>query len=148
VIVVIVIEVGFCLVVQLKTEEIDGYEVVQFAFEEILECKVMKVRIGYLKKIEMVLYCYLVEFSGMSEVVFGELVIVEVFELGDKIKVIGILIGKGFVGIIKCYNFQWGSKSYGLYNICKSGLIGFLVMFLWVFKGMCMVGCFGGKWKI
>jgi len=142
---VTVIEAGPCPVVQLKTEETDGYEAVQLAFEAVPERKVTKPRLGHLKKTDTAPHRHLVEFRGTSEAVLGEAVTVEVFEPGDKIKVSGTSIGKGFAGTIKRHNFQRGPKSHGSHNIRKPGSIGSSATPSRVFKGMRMAGRMGGK---
>jgi large subunit ribosomal protein L3 len=142
---VTVIEAGPCPVVQLKTEESDGYEAVQLAFDEVPERKVTKPRLGHLKKTDTAPHRHLVEFRGTSEAVLGEAVTVEVFEPGDKIKVSGTSIGKGFAGTIKRHNFQRGPKSHGSHNIRKPGSIGSSATPSRVFKGMRMAGRMGGK---
>ena len=142
---VTVIEAGPCPVVQLKTEETDGYEAVQLAFDEVPERKVSKARVGHLKKTDTSPHRHLVEFRGTSEAVIGEAVTVEVFEPGDKIKVSGISIGKGFAGTIKRHNFQRGPKTHGSHNIRKPGSIGSSATPSRVFKGMRMAGRLGGK---
>ena len=142
---VTVIEAGPCPVVQVKTEETDGYEAVQLAFGAVPERKVTKPRLGHLKKAEAGPHRHLVEFRGTSEAVLGEAVTVEVFEPGDKIKVSGTSIGKGFAGTIKRHNFQRGPKSHGSHNIRKPGSIGSSATPSRVFKGMRMAGRMGGK---
>jgi large subunit ribosomal protein L3 len=142
---VTVIEAGPCPVVQLKTEETDGYEAVQLAFDEVPERKVTKARLGHLKKTDTKPHRHLVEFRGTSEAVLGEAVTVEVFEPGDKVKVSGISIGKGFAGTIKRHNFQRGPKTHGSHNIRKPGSIGSSATPSRVFKGMRMAGRLGGK---
>jgi large subunit ribosomal protein L3 len=142
---VTVIEAGPCPVVQLKTEESDGYEAVQLAFDEVPERKVTKPRLGHLKKTDTAPHRHLVEFRGTSEAVLGEAVTVEVFEPGDTIKVSGTSIGKGFAGTIKRHNFQRGPKSHGSHNIRKPGSIGSSATPSRVFKGMRMAGRMGGK---
>jgi large subunit ribosomal protein L3 len=142
---VTVIEAGPCPVVQLKTEETDGYEAVQLAFDEVAERKVSKPRLGHLKKTNAAPHRHLVEFRGTSEAVLGEPVKVDVFEPGDKVKVTGISIGKGFAGTIKRHNFSSGPKSHGSHNIRKPGSIGSSATPSRVFKGMKMAGRMGGK---
>jgi large subunit ribosomal protein L3 len=142
---VTVIEAGPCPVVQLKTEQSDGYEAVQLAFDEVPERKVTKPRLGHLKKTDTAPHRHLVEFRGTSEAVLGEAVTVEVFEPGDTIKVSGTSIGKGFAGTIKRHNFQRGPKSHGSHNIRKPGSIGSSATPSRVFKGMRMAGRMGGK---
>ena len=142
---VTVIEAGPCPVVQLKTEETDGYEAVQLAFEEVPERKVSKPRIGHLKKTDTKPHRHLVEFRGTSEAVVGEPVTVEVFEPGDSIKVTGISIGKGFAGTIKRHKFHRGPASHGSHNIRQPGSIGASAYPARVFKGMRMAGQMGNE---
>ena len=142
---VTVIEAGPCPVVQLKTEETDGYEAVQLAFDEVPERKVTKARIGHLKKTKTGPHRHLVEFRGQSEAVLGETVTVEIFEPGDSVKVTGTSIGKGFAGTIKRHNFSRGPTSHGSHNVRKPGSIGSSATPSRVFKGMKMAGRLGGK---
>jgi large subunit ribosomal protein L3 len=142
---VTVIEAGPCPVVQLKTEETDGYEAVQLAFDEVPERKATKPRIGHLKKTKTAPHRHLVEFRGQSEAVLGEPVTVEIFEPGDSVKVTGTSIGKGFAGTIKRHNFSRGPASHGSHNVRKPGSIGSSATPSRVFKGMRMAGRLGGK---
>jgi large subunit ribosomal protein L3 len=142
---VTVIEAGPCPVVQLKTEETDGYEAVQLAFDEVSERKVTKARAGHLKKTKTAPHRHLVEFRGQSEAVIGEAVTVEIFEPGDSVKVTGKSIGKGFAGTIKRHNFSRGPTSHGSHNVRKPGSIGSSATPSRVFKGMKMAGRLGGK---
>ena len=142
---VTVIEAGPCPVVQLKTEETDGYEAVQLAFDEVPERKATKARVGHLKKTKTAPHRHLVEFRGQSEAVLGEAVTVEIFEPGDNVKVTGTSIGKGFAGTIKRHNFSRGPTSHGSHNVRKPGSIGSSATPSRVFKGMKMAGRLGGK---
>jgi large subunit ribosomal protein L3 len=142
---VTVIAAGPCPVVRVKTEDTDGYEAVELAFEEVPERKVTKPRAGHLKKNGVGPYRHLVEFRGQSELVPGESVTVEAFEPGDSIKVSGSSIGKGFAGTIKRHNFSRGPTSHGSHNVRKPGSIGSSATPSRVFKGMKMAGRLGGK---
>jgi large subunit ribosomal protein L3 len=142
---VTVIEAGPCPVVQVKTQETDGYEAVQLAFEPVAERKITKAELGHLKKGGADAHRHLVEFRGQSEAVLGEPVTVEVFQPGDPIKVTGIGIGKGFAGTIKRHRFHRGPKTHGSHNIRKPGSIGASATPSRVFKGMKMAGRLGGK---
>jgi large subunit ribosomal protein L3 len=75
----------------------------------------------------------------------GESVTVEIFNPGDKVKVAGIGIGKGFQGTIKRHRFHRGPKTHGSHNIRKPGSIGASATPSRVFKGMKMAGQMGGK---
>jgi large subunit ribosomal protein L3 len=142
---VTVIEAGPCPVVQVRKPEIDGYEAIQLAFEPVAERKLTKGELGHLSKSATSAHRHLVEFRGPSELASGDTVTVEIFQAGDKVKVAGIGIGKGFQGTIKRHNFKSGPKSHGSHNVRKPGSIGASAWPSRVFKGMRMAGRMGGK---
>ncbi len=142
---VTVIEAGPCPVVQVKTDEKDGYEAVQLAFDEVKERKLSKGELGHLEKAGATPHRRLVEFRGPTELTPGDTVTVEVFEPGDAVKVAGISIGKGFAGTIKRHNFSRGPKTHGSHNIRKRGSVGASATPSRVFKGMRMAGQTGAK---
>ena len=140
---VTVIEAGPCPIVRVKTVDSDGYEAVQLAFDPVKERKVPKPRLGQLGQAGP--HRKLVEFRGTTELTPGEAVTVETFEPGDRIKVSGIGIGKGFAGTIKRHNFHRGPVTHGSHNIRKPGSIGASATPSRVFKGIKMAGRMGGK---
>jgi large subunit ribosomal protein L3 len=140
---VTVIEAGPCPIVRVKTVDSDGYEAVQLAFDEVEERKVSKPRLGQLGQAGP--HRKLVEFRGTTELTVGEPVTVETFEPGDRVKVSGIGIGKGFAGTIKRHNFGRGPTTHGSHNIRKPGSIGASATPSRVFKGLRMAGRMGGK---
>jgi len=142
---VTVIEAGPCPVVQIKTNETDGYEAVQIAFEPVAERKISSGERGHLAKAGATPHRHLVELRGQSELQVGEAVTVESFTPGEKVKVAGISIGKGFQGTIKRHNFKRGPKTHGSHNIRKPGSIGASTTPSRVFKGIKMAGRMGGK---
>jgi large subunit ribosomal protein L3 len=142
---VTVIEAGPCPVTLVRTSGADGYEAVQLAFEPVAERKLSKAEIGHLKKGRTGPHRHLVEFRGGSELTVGETVTVETFEPGDRVKVSGIGIGKGFAGTVKRHNFSRGPESHGSHNVRKPGSIGASATPSRVFKGMRMAGRMGGK---
>jgi large subunit ribosomal protein L3 len=142
---VTVIEAGPCPVVHVRKAETDGYEAVQLAFEPVAERKITKGELGHLRKTGAGAYRHLVEFRGPSELSSGDTVTVEIFQPGDKIKVSGISIGKGFQGTIKRHNFASGPKSHGSHNIRKPGSIGASAWPSRVMKGIKLPGRMGGK---
>lgn len=142
---VTVIEAGPCPVVQVRRPETDGYEAVQLAFEPVAERKITKGELGHLRKTGTGAHRHLVEFRGPSELASGDTVTVEIFQPGDKVKVAGISIGKGYQGTIKRHNFASGPKSHGSHNIRKPGSIGASAWPSRVMKGMKMAGRMGGK---
>jgi large subunit ribosomal protein L3 len=142
---VTVIEAGPCPVVTVRTQAEDGYDAVQLAFDPVAERKLSKGEVGHLKKNGVEPHRHLLEFRGPTELVPGETVTVEAFEAGDKVKVAGIGIGKGFAGTIKRHNFSRGPKTHGSHNVRKPGSIGASATPSRVFKGMRMSGRMGGK---
>jgi large subunit ribosomal protein L3 len=142
---VTVIEAGPCPVTYVRTNDADGYEAVQLAFEEVAEGRLSKAEVGHLKKGRTGPHRHLVEFRGGSELTVGETVTVEAFEPGDRVKVAGIGIGKGFAGTIKRHNFSRGPVTHGSHNVRKPGSIGASATPSRVFKGIRMAGRMGGK---
>jgi large subunit ribosomal protein L3 len=142
---VTVIEAGPCPVVQVKTDAADGYEAYQLAFEPVAERKLSKPEVGHLRKGGAGAHRHLVEFRGMTELAAGEAVTVGAFGPGDKVKVSGTSIGKGFAGTIKRHKFHRGPASHGSHNIRQPGSIGASATPSRVHKGMRMAGRMGGK---
>ncbi len=142
---VTVIQAGPCPVVTVRTAEADGYDAVQLAWDEVPDKKLSKPEIGHLKKNGVGPHRKLVELRGASELVAGETVTVEAFEPGDKVKVTGVSIGKGFQGTIKRHNFHRGPVSHGSHNVRAPGSIGASATPSRVFKGQKMAGQMGNK---
>jgi len=143
---VTVIEAGPCPVVQVKFAEQDGYDAVQLAFDAVVDRKLTKGELGHLAKFKVGAHRKLVEFrGGIDGATEGESVTVEIFEPGDKVKVAGIGIGKGFQGTIKRHNFSSGPRAHGSHNIRKPGSIGASATPSRVMKGIKMAGRMGGK---
>ena len=142
---VTVIEAGPCPVVIVRTQAADGYEAFQLAFEPVQDRKLSKGELGHLKRAGVGGHRHLVEFRGATELQQGETVTVEAFEPGDRIKVSGISIGKGFQGTIKRHNFGRGPMSHGSHNIRKPGSVGASATPSRVFKGKKMAGQMGAQ---
>ena len=131
--------------VSIRTEETDGYDAVQLAFDEVVERKLSKPKLGHLKKHGVGPHRRIVEIRGRSELTPGETVTVEAFTPGDRVKVAGTGIGKGFAGTIKRHNFSRGPVTHGSHNIRQRGSIGASATPSRVFKGRKMAGRMGGK---
>jgi large subunit ribosomal protein L3 len=141
---VTVIQAGPCPVIQVKTVDTDGYDAVQLAFGAAAERKVSKPERGHLEKVGVGPHRHLVELRGESGLTVGETVTVEAFEPGERVKVSGVSIGKGFQGTIKRHGFTRGPVSHGSHNVRKPGSIGASATPSRVFKGMRMSGRMGG----
>src|SRR6201988_2638319 len=144
---VTVIEAGPCPVVAVRTPDVDGYEAVQLAWGPGAEWKITKGELGHLAKAGVDgAYRHLVEFRGhFADAVQGESVTVEIFQPGDKVKVAGVSIGKGFQGTVKRHRFARGPVTHGSHNIRQPGSIGASATPSRVFKGVRMAGRMGGK---
>jgi large subunit ribosomal protein L3 len=147
---VTVIEAGPCPVTAIRDPERDGYAAVQLAFDEVSERKLTKAEVGHLKKAGAGPNRTLIEFrdaelGGEEDPKIGDTVTVQSFEAGQKIKVSGTGIGKGFAGTIKRHNFHRGPVSHGSHNVRAPGSIGASADPARVFKGTRMPGRLGGK---
>ena len=143
---VTVIEAGPCPVVAVRTPETDGYEAVQLAFGAVKEKHLSKAELGHLKQAGAAGSKTLVEFRDEApEATIGDSLTVEQFEPGQRVKVSGVGIGKGFQGTIKRHNFSRGPVSHGSHNVRAPGSIGASADPARVFKGVKMPGRMGGK---
>jgi large subunit ribosomal protein L3 len=142
---VTVIEAGPCPVTAVRESERDGYAAVQLAFEEVAERKLTKAELGHLKKAGADPSRTLVEFRDQGGHEVGEVLTVEQFEPGQRVKVSGTAIGKGFQGTVRRHNFGRGPVSHGSHNVRAPGSIGASADPARVFKGIRMPGRMGGK---
>ena len=140
------IQVGPCLVTQIKTKEKDGYEAIQIGFAK--KRKNTKSLAGHLKKglADKEYNRYLREFKAEnSDLKIGDKIKVDVFQSGDKIKVIGISKGKGFQGVVRRHGFHGAKATHGNKDQERMpGSIGATGPAR-VFKGKKMPGRMGGK---
>ena len=103
---VTVIEAGPCVVVAKMSKEKEGYDAVQFGYEEVAEKKLSKPELGHTKKAGVAPQRHLKEFrlEDSSKLEVGDVVKADVFAQGDKVDVTGISKGHGYAGVIK----RWG----------------------------------------
>jgi len=142
---VTVLEAGPCPVTAIRTFERDGYEAVQLAFGACKEKSLTRPELGHLKKADASAHRHLVEFRDEAgELLVGETVTVEAFEVGQKVKISGKSKGKGFQGTIKRHNYASGPKSHGSHNVRAPGSIGASATPSRVFKGIRGPGRMGG----
>lgn len=124
---VTVLEVGPCPVVQVRTEESDGYRAAQLGFLPQIAKRVRKPQLGHFRKAR-VDPCRILRESPLDpdeEVNPGDVVTVgDVFAEGMIVDVIGTSKGRGFAGTVKRYNFNRGPTSHGSKNIREPGSTG------------------------
>jgi len=143
---VTVIEAGPCPVTAKRDPDRDGYAAVQLGFGEAAEDRLTKAELGHLKKADASPVRTLVEFRNEGdERNVGDVVTVEDFEPGQRVKVSGTSVGKGFAGTIKRHNFSRGPVSHGSHNVRAPCSIGASADPARVFKGVRMPGRLGGR---
>jgi large subunit ribosomal protein L3 len=142
---VTVVEAGPCHVTAVRDPERDGYAAVQLAHGATDESRLTKAELGHLKKADAPAMRTLVEFRGESEHAIGDVVTVESFEPGQRVKVSGVSIGKGFQGTIRRHNFSRGPMTHGSHNVRPPGSVGASADPARVFKGTRLPGRMGGR---
>jgi large subunit ribosomal protein L3 len=143
-----VLEVGPCVVTQIKTEERDGYNSVQLAFDEKKEKKTTKAMLGHFKKANTTPKRKIIELKGFvkhwSE---GDIITVDYFNDDIWLDVKADSKGKGFQGVVKRHGFSGvNDATHGQHNRGRApGSLGASSYPSRVFKGMRMAGRTGGK---
>ena len=114
---VTVLDVSNNRVTQIKTPEADGYAAVQVTYGTRRASRVAKAQAGHLAKAGVEAGSFTKEFrmdaEALSQLSAGSNVSVEIFEVGQKVDVSGVTIGKGYAGTIKRYNSSSGRASHG-----------------------------------
>jgi len=143
-----VIEAGPCIVTQVRTKEVDGYEALQLGFDDKAEKSTIKALQGHFKKAGTAAKKRVVEFQGFEEEYkLGDAITVEHFEEGEFVDVSGTSKGKGFQGVVRRHGFAGvGQATHGQHNRLRApGSIGAASYPARVFKGMRMAGRMGGN---
>jgi large subunit ribosomal protein L3 len=146
---VTVIKAGPCRVVQIKTEETDGYNSIQISFREAKPGKVNKPEAGHYAKAGVAPARHLVELRVDDPSVYSvgqEIRITDLFQAGTKADVSGVSKGKGFAGVMERHNFSGQGASHGSHKVHRApGSIGACATPARVFKGTRMAGRLGGE---
>ena len=143
-----VIEVGPCVVTQVKTVDKDGYAAVQLGFEEKKEKHTTNPMAGHFKKAGVAPQRHLAEFKGFGEEVkLGDTLTVDLFSEDDFVDIQGTSKGKGFQGVVKRHGFGGvGQSTHGQHNRLRApGSVGACSYPAKVFKGMRMAGQMGNE---
>jgi len=143
-----VIQAGPCPIVTKKTEDSDGYQSVQLAYQPKPERTTNKPDAGQFAKVGVDPHYYLREFKNLqTDVETGQSLTVDQFEIGDNLKISGKSKGRGFQGVMKRYNFSGvGMTTHGQSDRQRHpGSIGQSSNSSRVFKGLKMAGRMGGK---
>ena len=132
-----VIEAGPCVVTQVRTKAVDGYEALQLGFDDKNEKHSTQAAVGHFKKAGTVAKKKVVEFQFENEYKLGEVLTVDVFTEGEFVDVQGVVKRHGFGGV--------GQATHGQHNRLRApGSVGASSYPSRVFKGMRMAGRMGG----
>ena len=143
-----VLEAGPCFVSQIKTNETDGYQAIQLAYDDKNEKKVTNTELGHFKKANLNVKKKLIEFKNFdAQIKLGDKISVENFAEGEFVDVSALSKGKGFQGVVKRHGFGGvGQATHGQHNRLRApGSIGAASYPARVFKGMRMAGQMGNQ---
>ncbi len=138
-----VIELGPCVVTQVKTQVTDGYDAVQIAFDEKKEKHTTNQELGHFKKAGTTPKRKVVEVEPFDEeVTLGQVLTVDFFNDAEWVDVTGTTKGKGFQGVVKRHGFRGvNDATHGQHNRLRApGSLGASSWPSRVFKGMRMGG--------
>ncbi|MCK5766236.1 MAG: 50S ribosomal protein L3 [Bacteroidales bacterium] len=144
-----VIEAGPCVVTQVKTKEIDGYDAIQIAYDDKKDKHTTAALKGHFAKAGVSPKKVVTEFTRFEaghQKKYGDVLTVDIFEEGEFIDVVGYSKGKGFQGVVKRHGFKGvNDATHGQHNRLRApGSIGASSYPSRVFKGMRMGGRTGG----
>ncbi|MGB5648162.1 50S ribosomal protein L3 [Muriicola sp.] len=143
-----VIEAGPCIITQVRTKEVDGYNALQLGFDDKAEKRANKSETGHFKKAGASPKKKVVEFRYFEgEHKLGDTLGVDLFVEGEFVDVSATSKGKGFQGVVKRHGFGGvGQATHGQHNRLRApGSIGAASYPARVFKGMKMAGRMGGE---
>ena len=145
---VTVIQAGPCPITQVKAADKDGYNALQIALDEAKEKHVTKPLRGHFAKAGAGLFRTLreIRLQGVPAQEVGQALTVDMFSAGDKVKVTGTSVGKGYQGVMRRWNFSGAPNTHGDEKVHRSGgSIGNNTFPGHVFKGRKMAGHWGNE---
>jgi len=143
-----VIRVGPCAVIQKKTKEKDGYSAIQLGLiEEKGRKKATKPLVGHYEKSGVPPMKILREFqfAEKGEVKEGDQFFVDIFQVGEKVHIVGMSKGKGFAGVVKRWGFHGGKATHGSMFHRRPGSTGASACPSRVMKGKKLPGQLGNS---
>jgi large subunit ribosomal protein L3 len=142
---VTVVKVGPCVVTQIKSQQTDGYNALQLGLETLKASLTNKPMAGHFAKSGGTSYRYLREVGvdNPEEYSLGQTLGSELFNVGERVDVIGTTKGRGFQGVIKRHGFAGGRKTHGSKSHRIPGSIGCSAWPAKVIKGKKLPGHYG-----
>jgi large subunit ribosomal protein L3 len=144
---VTVLEVGPCVVTQVKTLATDGYDALQVGFVEKRAKRITKPVQGHLKKSGGQAYAFLKEISvdDPSEYTLGQALTIDMFQVGERVDISGVSKGRGFSGVVKRWGFSGGKATHGSMFHRAPGSVGTSATPSKIIKGRKMPGHYGNS---
>jgi large subunit ribosomal protein L3 len=120
---VTVVEVGPCVITQVKTVEREGYDAIQIGWEDVSDKRVRKPQVGHFKKAGVATKRFLREdrLQAPADKKVGDTLECTTFQVGDIVDVVGTTKGRGFAGTIKRHGFSRGPETHGCMNVRQPG---------------------------
>ena len=144
---VTIIKAELCQVSQIKTTDTDGYNAIQIAYSEEEVSKITKPQLGHLRKSTELGFKSFGEFhvEAPQDYKLGQKISLDLMSVGQKVRITGKSIGKGFSGNQKRHNFSRGPMTHGSKNHRLPGSIGAGSTPGRVYPGKKMAGQLGSK---
>lgn len=143
------VQIGPCVVTQIKTESVDGYNALQLGMGEKKESKINKPMKGHIRKTEKNVCAVLKEFpvDNPEEFSVGQIIDSDMFDVGEIVNVTGNTKGRGFAGVMKRHGFGGGRETHGGKCHRIPGSIGCSAWPSKVIKGKKLPGHYGNERK-
>lgn len=144
---VTVVQAGPCPVLQVKREATDGYTALQLGFEGKREKRTPKPMQGHFKKAgtSPLRFVREVRIDDVEGFEVGKAVEVDIFEVGEKVDVVGVSKGRGFAGPMKRHHSSRGPETHGSMYHRRPGSMGSSADPSHVFKGKKLAGHMGAE---
>jgi large subunit ribosomal protein L3 len=146
---VTVVQVGPCVVTQIKTVETDGYNALQLGFGDKKPARISKPVLGHLKKSGEGTFAFIheVAVADPENYSLGQTISLDLFKIGERVDVVGTSKGRGFAGVIKRHGFSGGRMTHGSHAKRIPGSIGCSAWPSKVIKGKKLPGHYGTDTK-
>ncbi len=142
---VTVVQLGPCVVTQIKTIETDGYNALQLGFGEKKPSRINKPVQGHLKKSGEGSFVLLKEVAvdDPENYTLDQTISSDLFKIGERVDVVGHSKGRGFSGVVKRHGFSGGRMTHGSHSKRTPGSIGCSAWPSKVIKGKRLPGQYG-----
>lgn len=145
---VTVIELGPCVVTQVKSAATDGYDAIQLGFGAKKSSRITKPVAGHLKNSGGTFAVLReVPVDDTAEYEVGQTVALDLFKVGEKVDIVGTTKGRGFSGVTKRHGFHLGRKTHGSKSYRIPGSVGCSAWPAKIIRGKKMPGHYGNHRK-